>query len=320
MIKEIPRDLYNKGFITPEQFSTIDAIVSGKVVSVFYELRTLLYLGIMLFTTGVGILIYKNIGDIGHIISISLLMLLDAFCVWYIFQKGPSYSNEEVKRPTPYFDYIVLLTALLLISVIAYFQFLYDVFDELPQVFTLITSVCFFFIAYRFDHKGVLSLAITSLASFFSISVSLQSWHTGNFFEIENLYLTAIIFGTSLCGVALFFDRKKIKTHFTFSYLNFGTLIFFIASVTGLFSDEWYGIYLILIYAGCVFAYFVARWKKSFLFLLYAFISAYIGTTFLLADLVIRDEIEIWFFYSIISCGGFVFFIVKFRNIFKQQS
>jgi uncharacterized membrane protein YfcA len=64
----------------------------------------------------------------------------------------------------------------------------------------------------------------------------------------------------------------------------------------------------------------MARWKKSFLFMLYAFVSAYIGTTFLLAETIMEDAIELWFLYSIISCGGFIYFIVKYRTHFKQSS
>jgi len=113
-------------------------------------------------------------------------------------------------------------------------------------------------------------------------------------------------------------DRRKIKTHFTFTYVNFCSLIFFVGTITGLFEDEWYGLYLLMIYGGCVFAFYMARWKKSFLFLLYAFLAAYIGTTFLLSETIFRDEIELWFFYSIFSCAGFVFFIIKYKSFFKQ--
>src|SRR5688572_28304535 len=117
MTNETPRELFNKGFITEDQYKKIDLITSGQVVSVFYELRTLLYLGVMLFTTGMGILIYENIGDLGHIISIIALIILTIICFWYAFKHALPYTNEQVKSPTPYFDYIVLLGSLLFISV-----------------------------------------------------------------------------------------------------------------------------------------------------------------------------------------------------------
>ena len=73
MTRETPKELFDEGFINEEQFDRIDLITSGKIVSVFYELRSLLYLGVLLFTTGVGLLIYQNIGDVGHILAIIAL-------------------------------------------------------------------------------------------------------------------------------------------------------------------------------------------------------------------------------------------------------
>lgn len=319
MTKQTPKELFEKGLLTNDQYNKIDLVVSGKIVSVFYELRTLLYLGVMLFTTGVGILIYQNIGDFGHIISIILLCALTVVSFWYAFKNAPHYSNGKVKSPTPYYDYVVLLGSLLFISVQGYLEFQYGTLDENLGASTLITSAFFFYVAYRFDHTGVLSLAITALASFWSISVSPRKWYSGDFFSESNLHITAIVFSSVLATIAIVLDKRSIKKHFTFTYLNFCMLIFFVGSITGLFIGDLYGIFLILIYAGCAFAYYMARWEKSFLFLLYAFLAAYIGTTYVLGSVVIRDEIVLWFFYSIASCGGFVFFIIKYRNHFNKE-
>ncbi|MFN7791973.1 MAG: DUF2157 domain-containing protein, partial [Cyclobacteriaceae bacterium] len=188
MTKNTPRELFEKGFIREDQFSKIDVITSGKVVSVFYELQTLLYLGVLLFTTGVGILIYMNIGSLGHLISIFALILLSIGCFYYAFKKGVPYSNDSVKPVTPYFDYVVLLGALVFVSVAGYLQFQFGILNENLELVTLITSVFFFYIAYRFDHLGVLSLAITALASFWSVSISPQKWYSGTFFETANLH------------------------------------------------------------------------------------------------------------------------------------
>ncbi len=321
MIQRLPQELFEKGFINEDQYKKINLITSGKVVSVFYELRSLLYLGVMLFTTGMGILIYENIGDIGHIVSLIALCVLMIVCFWYVFKHAIAYSNELVTSPNPYYDYIVLLGSLFFISVQGYLQFQYAILDENLGFSTLITAAFFFYIAYRFDHLGILSLAITALASFWSISVSPQKWYSGDFFTESNLHITAIIFSVVIATISLSLDRKSIKKHFTFTYLNFCMLIFFVAAIVGLFEDEnWYGIYLLLIYGGCVFTYYIARWKKSFLFLLYAFIAAYIGTTYFLANTIFEDTIEIWFLYSIASCGGFIYFIIKYKNYFSRES
>lgn len=312
------KELLSRNLITEEQYNSIEPILSKKIFSVFYELRTLLYLGVVLFSTGVGILIYKNIGDIGHLISIICLFVLTVACFVYAFQRVPGYSHEKISSPSAYFDYVVLLGCLLFISVLGYLQFRYALFDDGMGLTTLITSIFFFFVAYRFDNLAVLSLAITAFASFWSISVSPQKWYTGDFLAPENLYVTAMIFGSAMTAIALVADKKGVKTHFTFTYLNFSVLIFLVGALTGIFENyNSYALYLLLLYGGCAFCVYYANTRKSFLFLLYAVVFGYIGTTYFLSDFVLEDPF-IWFLYLIASCGGFIAFIIRYKNYFKR--
>jgi hypothetical protein len=313
-------ELKNRELIDHGQFDALEPIVSRKLVSVYYELRIILYLGIMLFTTGVGILIYKNIGDIGHLIVITVLFLLTAACFYFAFSKAKPYSNEKMEAPLPYSDYIVLLGCLLFISVLGYLQFQYELFDKGMGTLTLVTSLFFFYAAYRFDHLGVLSLAITALASFWSISVSPQKWYTGDFLDSESLYKTAIFFGLGLCIAALILDKVRVKKHFTFTYLNFGVLVYLTGCLSGVFINyDFYAIFLLALFAGCGAAAYYAHVRKSFLFILYAFVFGYIGLTFFLADFVLRDA-GIWFVYLMASCGGFVYMIIRFKSYFKRSA
>lgn len=320
MTPRIPKDLFEKGFISTEQYEKIDLVTSGKVVSIFYELHGLLYLGVLLFTGGIGVLVYQNIGDLGHLVSIGLLVVLTVGCFIYIFRKGPAYSNSEVSGPTLYFSYVVLLASLLFISIQGYLQFQFGILTENLEYSTLVTAFFFFFIAYRFDHLGVLSLAITALASFWSISISPQKWYSDEFFSGPHLYNTAIVFSTALAAIAIFLNKKRIKQHFTFTYLNFCVLIFLTGATAGMFVDEGrFGLYALLIFGGCAFAYFAARQQQSFLFLLYAFIAGFIGTTYVLFMTILEHAEELWFYYFIVSCGGFIWFIIKYKNHFTRK-
>lgn len=315
---KILEELRAKNLLTEQQYHILEPVASRKVISVFYELRVLLYAGVLLFSTGIGILIYKNIDDIGHIIAILCLFLCTISCLLYAFYISPGYSNAKVETPSPYFDYVVLLGCLLFISVLGYLQYQYSIFDERMGTTTLVTALFFFFMAYRFDHIGVLSLAITALASFWSISISPQKWYSGDFLSAENLYITAMIFGAMLALCATGIDLKGIKKHFTFTYMNFSALVFLTGALTGIFvNEDSYGWYLLILYFGCALAAFFATVHRSFLFLVYAFLYTYIGTTYFLSDTVLRDPF-VWFIYLIASCGGFVFFIVRYRNYFKR--
>lgn len=313
--------MYEKGLLTGEQNDQLRKIEDRQLVSVYFDLRALLYAGVVLFSSGIGILIYKNIGDIGHLVAIGILSLFTVASFVYIFLKGPRYQPQEVAGPTPYFEYIVLLGSLLLISVQGYLQFKYELLTENLGLSTLISAAIFFYVAYRFDHIGVLSLGITALASFFSITLSPKKWYSADFLEGSHLYLTAIFFGTGLALAALLLEKRDIKAHFTFTYLNFALLIFFAGALSAMMIEEsQMGWYLLVVYAGVVFAWLSARRRRSFLFLLYAFLAGYIATTYLLGETVMQNAETLWFYYFILSCGGFVYFIVKYRNYFSRNA
>jgi hypothetical protein len=319
MTRNTHQELLDKNLITKDQFQKIELISSGTILSVFYELRILLYLGVMIFASGAGILIYLNIGELGHLISIILLTMLMLGCFWYVIKRGHDYTNAQVESPNAYFDYVLLLGCLLFVSIQGYIQFQYGAFTESMQWNTLITAIFYFYIAYRYDHIGVLSLAITAFASFWGLSVSPQKWHSGDFFDQSNLHFTALVFATALAGIVFYLDKKSIKKHFTFTYLNFCFLIFFVGALAGIFIDSAYDlVFVFVIYGGCAFAWYQAQLKKSFLFLLYAFIAGYIATTYLLGKYIFNHEPALWYYYFLISCGGIIYGVIRYKRFFKR--
>lgn len=312
-----PHDLFEKKLISEEQFKKIELITSGKIRSVFYELRTLLYLGVLMFTTGAGVLIYQNIGELGHIISIILLTLIMIGCFWYVINHGQDYSNERVDSPSTYFDYLLLLGCLLFVSIQGYIQYQYGVFSLWMEWNTLITAAFYFYVAYRYDHLGVLSLAITAFASFWGLKISAPRWQSDLYGS--DLHITALIFSAALAGIVFYLDRKSIKKHFTFTYLNFCFLIFFTGALSGIFIDPDFDLlFVFLIYAACVMAWYHSRSKKSFLFLLYAFVAGYVATTYLLGKYIFEDEPALWYYYFLISCGGVIYLIIRYKRLFKR--
>jgi hypothetical protein len=82
-------------------------------------------------------------------------------------------------------------------------------------------------------------------------------------------------------------------------------------------DDQFFLLYLLLLYAACGLLAYYAQLKKSFLFMLYAAVFAYIGTTYWLFD-IIDNAPGVWFLYLLLSCGGFVYFIIRFKHYFKR--
>ena len=120
--------LLKDGMIDQLQLDTIDQYERSKPLSVHWELRTILYLGILLFTSGIGILVYLNIDTIGHQAILASILLACSACFYYAYKNRKSYSHEQVKFESPFFDYIVLLGCLLFGIFIAYFQYQYTLF------------------------------------------------------------------------------------------------------------------------------------------------------------------------------------------------
>lgn len=325
-------ELKQKGLIRDDQFTQIEPIITRKVVSVFYELRTMLYLGVMLFTTGVGFLIYQNIGQLGHMLAIIALSILSIASLVYCFWKGKPFSKEKVDSPNPYFDYALLLGCLLFVSVFGYLEFQFGFLEHSARPVSLITAALFFFFAYRFDHLGILSLAVTAFVSFFGIVVS---WN--NLESFDQLQNVGLVLALVMGGVAILLEKQGIKPHFTLTYLNFCFLIYFLSAFAGILngqsstSDDYaytnldtvtysyysYWPYAFALYVGVALSVLLANWKKSFLFLLYGVVAAYIATTYFLADNT-NMGVEPWLFYLLLSAGGLVYFIVKYRNYFKR--
>lgn len=329
------KDLQAQGLITEEQCAQIEPVITKKIVSVFYELRVMLYLGVMLFTTGVGFLIYQNIGQLGHVLAIIALSILSLGAIVYCFWRGKRYTHDKVDSPNPYFDYVLLLGCLLFVSVFGYLQFQFGFLEQNARAVSLITALLFFFLAYRFDHLGILSLAITAFASFFGIVVSWSGLDS-----LNHLSHVGLGFSVGLAVLAVVLNRIEIKKHFTFSYLNIGALIFFSSALAGVFNgykimndgdyaytqfdvpiNFWtsYWPYALVLYAGVGVCVWIAHWQKSFLFLLYGVVAGYVITTYLIADNNMLG-IYTWLLYLLFSASGLVYFIIRFRNYFKRQS
>lgn len=94
MDKRIFGKLLREELITQSEFEKVE-FQEHESVSVHWDLRTLLYLGIVLLTTALGILVYKNIDTLGHDVIIVAIGIICAGCLWYYFKNAQKYSHEK---------------------------------------------------------------------------------------------------------------------------------------------------------------------------------------------------------------------------------
>ena len=124
--------------------------------------------------------------------------------------------------PNAYFDYILLLGCLTLLTFITYLQVQYTAFGESYGLATFIPMVILFVCSYYFDHLGVLSLAITNLAAWMGVAVTPLKIFKANNFEDAQIIFAGLLLGTVLVLLAHLSKTRKLKEHFSFTYLNFG--------------------------------------------------------------------------------------------------
>lgn len=303
--------LFEQGILKPEQFEYLEKIQTKQLFSVHFELRTLLYIGVLLLTTGIGFIIYLNMGQVAHIALISTMILLEGAVIWYIRKHQIGYTNSEQNPPTPYFDYLLLFGALLVISIFTYILIQYELLESFLEWSSLISAIIFFYLAFRYDHRGVLSLAITAFAAFWGLSVSPIDWTRGEATEIFRLYNSGIFVGLLLTLISEVLTKKNIKKHFSFTFKNFGLILFYVGITNAISdSDYWeyyaFGSLLVSLYVS------IAEWKnQEYLFFVYAAIGGYIAFTRVFFELAKNMPFELWMIYSMASMGGLIWMIER---------
>ena len=150
--------------LSSDALATIKNHEQHRLISVHWDLRTLLYFSVLLLATGLGIILCKNIDTIGHATLIALTGLLAAICLFYCFRIAAPFSYQQVASPNVWFDYILMLGCLLMLAFVGYLQYRYHVFGLRWGLATFIPMLSLFAFAYYFDHKGVLGLAIATWA------------------------------------------------------------------------------------------------------------------------------------------------------------
>lgn len=316
------QQLFTEGIINQAQRDAINEYELTKPMSVHWELRTVLYLGLLLFTTGIGILVYKNIDTIGHQAILGLVLLSCIGCFYYASKNNLPYTHSEVKHSSPLFDYVVLLGCLLFGIFIGYFQYQYSVFGTHYGLATLVPTVVFFVAGYWFDNKSALSLGISGMAAWAGLTVTPLQLLEQNDFSTNTIIFTGIALGLLMALVGFVSENKNIKKHFAFSYHNFAINLLCIASLGAVFNINYKLLSVLFLCGVCAYYIMYAIKSKSFLFLLLGIIYSYIGITYSLFTWLFSvsgtDNIIFFIFlYTIVSCFGIVQFFLKYKRILK---
>jgi len=313
--------LLERKLITDNQYQEIKVYRSLNIFSLNAELKFFLYLSVLLFTSGIGVLIYNNIDTIGHIAILSILLIVIGVCFYFCFKNSKGFQKTEVTFEHPVLEYLVLAASILTCIFIGYLQFQYKPFGTHYGLATLIPTLVSFFCAYYFDNKSVLTIAITGLAAYVGLSVTPQDLlNNNNFYSDQSLSYSAIMLGVLLVLWTIYSSRIQLKTHFNLIFLTFALHIISIASISNLIND-YYGIWMIfaLILVGSSYYFFkVSHDLKAISLYVFMIVYAYIGFNIFLFRVFEHIDLgDVWMLLVISLPAYFIGSIILFIKLIK---
>ena len=263
-----------QGAISTEQQAHLASLSRGEPFSLSLELNLLLYAGVLAFVAGLGWTISTWSHQLGDVLILSTISIILAASFWYCFSRAPAWSAAETAAPTPIFDYVLYLGCLVWCVELAYLEKRFHVLSGQWDLYLLATALLFFFLAYRFDNRFVLSLALSSLAGWFGLTISHLPRHQDAAYRRYALVYCLVV-GTA--GAIL--QRLRLKPHFLNTYLNVAANVLFWAILSGVFDSHDYGLWFVALLAACAASLAWGLRRRQFAFVAYAAIYGYVGVS-----------------------------------------
>lgn len=308
--------LTKEGIISQAKANAIEESEASKPFSIHWELRSMLYLGITLLSSGLGVIVYDNIDSLEHNVIIGAISVVCLGCFYFAIRYRKPFTWGENKQSTALDDFALLGGCLSFLTLEGYLQYQYEIFGTSYGLAAFIPAVLFFILAYTFDHRGVLAMAITAFASWIGVNIIPVKMWADFSFDGQRLILNALWLGGALSIIGWLSEKWNFKKHFLFTYFIFGGNMAFVAALAGLFTLKYKLIYF-FITAGLSFVFILyARLKHSYMYLLMGIIYGYIALSYgiyrIIPDETFYDYIPI---YYMLSAGLIVFFLVKIKDI-----
>lgn len=276
LAQAIPK-LVEAGALPPEKAPLLLRVARRELVSVHWELRALLYLGVLLVTGGVGLLIKENLDRIGPAVIAAAIGLAAAAALVWVERVAPPFTWKQAKSPNLAFDYILLLGVLLAAADLAYIEAQFTPLGAHWPWHLLIVAIFAAVAAFRYDSRVVFSLALSTFAAWRGVSVA----HFGSTLlgGVEDTVRWNMLgCGLLFAVLGLVLMKTDRKAHFEPVAVYLGWLLILGALGSGMAEERWEGWTAALLFTGGGLAAgaYVARRFPLFAF---GVVAAYVALT-----------------------------------------
>ncbi|MBV9573114.1 MAG: DUF2157 domain-containing protein [Acidobacteriales bacterium] len=303
-----------EGKISPEQYSHLASLCREEPFSLFLELNVLLYAGVMAFVAGLGWTATTWAHQLGDALVLTAFSAILGSSFWYCFSRAPAWSPSETPSPTPIFAYVLYLGGLAWAAELTYLESRFHLLSKQWDLYLLTTAGLFFFLAYRFDNRLVLSLAMSSLAGWFGITISHWPYH-----QSATYRRCAILYSLLIGVVGALLQRRRLKPHFLGTYLNIAANVIFCALLSGVFKPEGYGVWFLGLLIACAGSLAWGLSRHQFIFVVYATIYGYIGVSSLVLGHIVTNETAV-LSYFVSSAVAILVALIQIALRFGRQA
>lgn len=278
------------GVISADQHVLLRSLVRQDRFSLFVEISALLYIGVLSVVGGLVWTFRDYVVNLGDAVILSILGLLIAVSFYYCFSRGAPYDHDEVESPSMIFDYVLYFGCLVLSATLAFIETRFAIFQGW-STHLFIASVVFGLLAYRFDNRFVLSLAIATLAGYLGLKID-----AFDLADTDLLRFIALAFGAVLGGLGVWLFRQGIKPHFLDTYVHISANVVLMATSSGVLEPYTGPLYLgALLALGGAAIYLGVRFAR-FAFVAYGTLYGYGAISARLLDSIGGPEIALWYF------------------------
>jgi hypothetical protein len=223
-------DLVRTGVLDSRIAARLRRAASGSLVSLRDELRALLWVGVFLITTGVGLLVRQHLDRIGPLAVAIVLGVAALGCL--------SWAWRHASRASFVFDSVLLLGALLAAADLAFIEVKFTPLGSHWPWHLLIVAAAYAGLAFRFDSKALFSLSLTSFAAWRGVSLAYVATPWGAVADSDRLLIEALICGVVFLGIGKLLESTRIRPQFEPVSAWLGWILIVGALVTRLGDEE----------------------------------------------------------------------------------